>query len=229
MSYKHRIQAPNTLLHIINRGNGKKVIFHDECDHLLFLELIQLYKKRYEINVYHYALMSNHIHLMVEATLAMTISKFAQELFRRYSYRYNQKYHMVGHVWQARYRSIVIETESYYLRCGQSIELNPVRAGIALHPSEYPWSSYRGLIRKTASQWLDRHPRLERYQAIQSSGVTMYQEIIEQELIKIENHTHERFSEGAAYGGNSFLKMCGALVAEGGISLEADTELMSTR
>ncbi len=216
MSQPRRIQSENILFHIINRGNAKQPLFYDDADRQLFLELLRRYKLKYQLRVYHYVLMTNHIHLLLEPTIPQTISKFMQGLTGAYAQRFNQKYRSVGHVWQSRFRSIPIETDSYYIRCAQYIELNPVRAGIVEHPSGYAWSSYAQSARLLSNQWLDVQPLLRELQIRQIDGTLMYNSLIDQELEKIREQKQECLTQFAIYGGTDFMSRFAPLLEKSG-------------
>jgi len=206
MSELLRIQSPHILFHIINRGNARQNVFIDDADFLLYLELLGRYKRKYDINIYHYVLMSNHVHLLIETTKAETISKFMQGLTISYTKRFNHKYHSIGHVWQARFKSIPIETEHYYLRCARYIELNPVRAQIVPHAIDYPWSSYRHSIQQDNHSWLDIHPLMLEYQATQIPNINPYEQFVQEELPNAQQNLMQRFSLQASYGDPTFIK-----------------------
>ena len=205
MSQPRRIQTPGILFHVYSRGNAQQTLFFDQNDFQLYLGLLRKYKLKHAVKVYHFALMSNHVHLLIEPTLEDTISRFMQGVSLCYARYFNEKYAKVGHAWQSRYCSIPIETESYYLRCAQYIELNPVRAGIVKHPSEYEWTSYAKSIGVQSPGWTDIHPLLIKYQQKQQGVGTMYESIIEQEIKKIQQNKHERFSVLPIYGSEEFI------------------------
>ncbi len=138
-----RVQTPDHVYHVINRGNRKMTVFQDEGDFAFMRGLIVKAKKRYSIRLYNYVFMSNHIHLLVEPLEEGSLAGFMQFLLSKYAIRQNAKYGFSGHVWQGRYRSYLVEEDSYFLQCGKYIELNPVRGCLAKQPEDYAWSSYR--------------------------------------------------------------------------------------
>jgi putative transposase len=87
--------------------------------------------------------MNNHVHLIVWVSYASKLSKFMKQVNLSYFNYYKKLYGYWGHIWQGRYKSNIIETDSYLLHCGKYIELNPVRAGIVSQPHEYAFSSYK--------------------------------------------------------------------------------------
>ncbi len=206
MSELLRIQSPNILFHVINRGNAKQIIFHDEQDFQLYLDLLQHYKKKFDVRIYHFVLMSNHTHLLLEPMQENTISRFMLGIDLTYARYFNQKYHGVGHVWQSRFRSIPIEADEYYLRCARYIELNPVRANIVHHPLDYPWSSYAQLVQPSSTSWTDTHPLLADVQKTNKEDKNAFQTYVEDAVQNLEQGKHETFARLPAYGSAHFIR-----------------------
>jgi putative transposase len=138
-----RILLDNACYHVVNRGNQKQHIFLEHSDYAKYLELIGHYKRRYCFKLFGYCLMPNHVHAIVQPKEAKDISIFMQCLTQTYTNWFNAKYKKVGHLWQGRYKNMIILKDEYFLECVSYIEKNPVRAGIVSSPSEYLWSSYR--------------------------------------------------------------------------------------
>ena len=137
-----RITVSNLPFHVLDRGNNRQIIFHDDEDFIYFLKLLKRYKKELKFKLYHFCLMSNHIHLMIEPTVEGSLPKIMMRLTLAYSSFFNKKYRGVGHVWQGRYKSSLIDKEDYFIWCGLYVELNPVRAGLVARPENWRWSSY---------------------------------------------------------------------------------------
>ncbi len=130
------------LYHVITRGNNKSRLFHHPNDFKEFLHILDLYRMRYKIDIHHYCLMTNHIHLLVWAEDVMLVSGYMHSIQRSYHHYYRKKRTLFGHLFQGRYRSLPIGTESYLLDCGRYIERNPVRAKLVQDPKEWVYSSY---------------------------------------------------------------------------------------
>ncbi|MCG3177191.1 MAG: hypothetical protein MOGMAGMI_02159 [Candidatus Omnitrophica bacterium] len=142
MPRRNRQQSPTGIYHWIVRGIHKKTLFHHTKDYLHFKSLLKIHKEDHQIQIYHYCLMSNHVHLLIHSPSIEEMAKFSQIIQRRYAYYYCGAYKWVGSVFQPGYRSLVVDREDYLLECGRYIERNPVRAKLCKHPSEYAYSSF---------------------------------------------------------------------------------------
>jgi len=128
---------------MIQRGNNRGEIFRAPADYRFFLEKLAAAAARNGCDIHAYVLMSNHVHLLLSPNSEQGIGKMMQMLGRYYVQYYNYCYRRTGTLWEGRYRATLIDTDQYLLTCMRYVELNPVRAGMVAHPSEYPWSSYR--------------------------------------------------------------------------------------
>lgn len=137
-----RIEFAGALYHITSRGNACEDIYKDDSDRDCFLELLHKTNIRHGWICHAYCLMPNHYHLLIE-TSRPTLSKGMKYLNGSYTQRYNYHHQRVGHVFQGRYKSILIEKESYLQELSRYIVLNPVRARMVHSAVDWPWSSYR--------------------------------------------------------------------------------------
>jgi len=128
------------------RGNQKQITFIEEEDFAKYLDLLRHYKREYGFKLYGYCLMPNHVHLILEVKNGIDLSKIMQGLNQAYTLWFNKKYEKVGHLWQGRYKSMVIQKNKYMLDCLEYVELNPVRANISKSPFDYPWSSWKARL-----------------------------------------------------------------------------------
>lgn len=142
MARQLRIQFEGALYHIISRGNERKMIFLEDADRIKYLNILHKTIERFNWLCHVYCLMGNHYHLMIETPDA-NLAKGMKYLNQVYCQFFNWKYNRVGHVLQDRYKSYIVQKESYLLHCCRYIVLNPWEAGLVKHPKEWKWSSYR--------------------------------------------------------------------------------------
>ncbi len=138
-----RIVIPGQPQHVILRGNNRSEIFCADADYQFYLEKLQQACSKHGCKLHAYVLMTTHVHLLITPQGEPSLAKSIQMLGRYYVQYYNYSYQRTGTLWEGRYKATLIDSESYLLTCMRYIELNPVRADMASHPSEYPWSSYR--------------------------------------------------------------------------------------
>lgn len=137
-----RIEYPNALYHVTTRGNEKKAIFKKARDRELFLNTLADVNKRYNWICHAYCLMNNHYHLLVE-TPDGNLSVGMRQLNGVYTQHFNKQYRRSGHLFQGRYKAILIQKDSHLLEVCRYVVLNPVRAQIVNNPEEWESSSYR--------------------------------------------------------------------------------------
>ncbi len=131
------------IYHILNRGNNKQVIFRGDSDYLVFKDIIMKYLRKYQIQIYNYAFLPNHFHFLLTPAKAKEIQKFMQAICQVYSCYHHRQYSSVGYLFQNRYKSILIDGDTYLAECTRYIERNPVRAGLVNNANQYMHSSYR--------------------------------------------------------------------------------------
>ncbi|MEM7206774.1 MAG: transposase [Pseudomonadota bacterium] len=139
-----RFILPGQPQHVIVRGNNREPILCDQHDYLIYLEKLIDACTHHECDVHAYVLMTNHVHLLMTPHTEHGIGKTMQSVGRCYVQYFNYHYHRTGTLWEGRYKATLIDSEQYLLSCYRYIELNPVRANMVNHPSEYRWSSYGG-------------------------------------------------------------------------------------
>lgn len=128
--------------HIIQRGNNRQPCFASADDFRVYLARLDEAARQYCVDIHAYVCMTNHVHLLVSPRDTSGISAMMQALGRDYVAWFNQRYERSGTLWEGRFRSCLIESELYLLRCYRYIELNPVRAGMVNAPRDYAWSSF---------------------------------------------------------------------------------------
>ena len=147
MGYPPRLCFNEAIYHITARGDNRELIFLDATDYQQYLLLLRRYKDRLGFKLHAYALMPNHIHVILEPAPEMTVSRILQCLTITYTKWFNRRYGRVGHVFQGRFHSRLIEKDAYLLVASRYVHLNPVRAQLARRPADYPWSSYHEYVR----------------------------------------------------------------------------------
>lgn len=182
MAYQPRNQSAQCIFHVISRGNNRGPVFGSDPDYVTYLALLDIYRRKYSMKVYHFVLMPNHVHLLIEPTIDHTISKFMQGITLAYTTIVNNREGRKGHIWHGRYKSLLIERESYLLECGRYIELNPVRAGLVQHPKDYPWSSYNYLMAGRRSKLIDLNPFYELFGIDSQELRSNYKHFVEEAL-----------------------------------------------
>lgn len=143
MARQPRFELPGQPQHIIQRGNNRQEIFTSDRDYRFYLDKLKEKCIEHKLNIHAYVLMPNHTHILATPGNEKSISKVLQSLGRCYAQYYNYIHDRTGTLFEGRYRATLVDTDTYLLHCYRYIELNPVRAGLAKHPSEYFWSSHR--------------------------------------------------------------------------------------
>jgi putative transposase len=143
MPRKPRFHLPGVPQHVIQRGNNRNPCFYTEPDYLCYLDVLGEALLSHACRLHAYALMTNHVHLLVTPMREFGISRVMQDTGRKFVQYINRNYRRTGTLWEGRYKACVIDSDAWLLTCMRYIEMNPVRAGMVLHPGEYRWSSYR--------------------------------------------------------------------------------------
>ena len=145
-----RLEFAHALYHVTSRGDRREDIYHDDADRQAWLSVLAQVCKRFNWTVHAYCLMSNHYHLLVE-TLEPNLSAGMRQLNGVYTQLTNRAHGRVGHVFQGRFKAIVVDKDNYLLELARHVVLNPVRAGMVQDPGQWPWSSYGAML---APGWL---------------------------------------------------------------------------
>ncbi len=143
-----RIEYPGALYHVTSRGNARGDIYLSDVDRLKFLEVLASTVVKYNWVCHAYCLMDNHYHAIIE-TPDPNLSLGMRQLNGVYTQAFNRTHQRVGHVFQGRYKAIVVEKDSYLLELCRYVVLNPVRAGLVTMPDEWKWSSYKITANRT--------------------------------------------------------------------------------
>ena len=152
-----RIEFPGAVYHVTSRGNAKQAIFIDDEDKDRFFDVLSIVVERFNWLCHAYCLMENHYHLLIE-TPNGNLSKGMRELNGVYTQGFNQRYRRVGHLFQGRYKAIIVEKDNHLLSLCRYVVLNPVRVGLIKEPEKWRWSSYgatTGLVKRPSFLTVD--------------------------------------------------------------------------
>jgi REP element-mobilizing transposase RayT len=215
-----RIEYAGALYHITSRGNEKKEIFLDDADRTKFLQILEDYHDRYGILIHGYVLMDNHYHLILE-TPQGNLLKVMHGINGSYTGYFNRRYKRSGHLFQGRYRGILIERDAYLVSLSRYIHLNPVRAGIVVKPEEYRWSSYPGYLNEEKGQeWVEYSWVLAQFGDEEDKARRGYRNSVEEVLkTRIENPMNKLYGK-MVLGEKSFIEKIREMVKEKTISRE---------
>lgn len=142
MARRPRIDLPGIPQHVVQRGNDRQPCFFTDADRHCYLQNLREIALRERCQVHAYVLMTNHVHLLVTPETSGQVARLMQALGRRYVRYVNDRYRRTGTLWEGRYKSSLVDRDTYLLRCYRYIELNPVRARMCADPADYPWSSH---------------------------------------------------------------------------------------
>jgi putative transposase len=197
-----RIEYEGALYHILSRGNEQKDIFYDNQDRLLFLKTVGEMSERFEIDVFAYVLMGNHYHLLLRTNRA-NLSKSMQWLGLTYTRRFNLRHFRSGHLFQGRFKSIIVQNDAYLMRLSCYIHRNPLRAGIVERLADYRWSSYKAYAYgDKAPEWLRTKPIFFQFKGKEQHKA--YREKV-QSYAKEEKKLWEDLRHGMIIGSKKFV------------------------
>ena len=150
-----RIEFPNAVYHVTSRGDRREDIFTDDEDRDALLRVLAQGMDRFSAQVLAYCLMGNHYHFVLH-TREANLSRLMRHINGVYTQAFNRRHHKVGHLFQGRFKAILVDRDAYLLEVCRYVELNPVRAGIVRTAGDWPWSSYRSHVGADPTPpWLD--------------------------------------------------------------------------
>lgn len=198
MARPPRLELPGVPLHVLQRGNNRNACFFGDADRRFYLRCLAEAAARRGCDIHAYVLMGNHVHLLLTPQEAGATSAMLQDVGRRYVRVINNIHNRTGTLWEGRFRSSLIDSESYLVVCHQYIELNPVRAGMVGGPADYPWSSHLHYRGARTGSFITPHPL---YLACQAP----FPATLEQGVVKPDPKCHQhRFLArlGGFHGGS---------------------------
>ena len=155
MSRPLRIEFPGAIYHVTSRGDRREAIYQDEVDRQVQLEVLAQAMDRFDAQVLSYCLMGNHYHLVLH-TRQGNLSRLMRHFNGVYTQAYNRRHGLVGHLFQGRFKAILVDRDAYLMALCRYVERNPVAAGLVGDAGEWPWSSYRAHVGQAATPpWLD--------------------------------------------------------------------------
>lgn len=182
MPRRPRIHLADLPLHIVQRGHNRDACFFAEVDYQAYREWLGEALKGTGCRLHAYVLMTNHVHLLLTPPEPDAVSRLVISLGRRYVQYINKTYRRTGTLWDGRYKSSLIQAESYLLLCQRYIELNPVRATMVDDPAHYRWSSYRANGLGQADSLLTPHVVYTGLGSVESDRLEAYRALFRPEL-----------------------------------------------
>lgn len=198
-----RIEYEGAFYHVLSRGNKQQDIFLDDHDRQTFLKTVARMSERFDVTIIAYVLMDNHYHLLIR-TNRPNLSKSMQWLGTTYTTNFNLSNFQVGHLFQGRFKSILVENEAYLLQLSYYIHRNPLRAGIVQRLIDYPWSSYPAYAyNKRCPDWLKTDLLLSQFGPDNNSGRIAYREKVQQ-YAEEKKSIWEDIRHGVIFGSQAF-------------------------
>jgi REP element-mobilizing transposase RayT len=177
MPRPHRLHVPGGVYHVILRGNHRQPIFHQPSDRAMLDGLVADSLARFGARAHAYCWMTNHVHLAVQVADA-PLGRIMQRIASQYARRVQWRLPTTGHLFERRYHAILVDADAYLLQLTRYIHLNPVRAGLAADPADYPWSSHRAYLGLASVPWLSTEFALRMLGADVDAARTAYLKLI---------------------------------------------------
>jgi len=215
MPRKPRIHFPGAFYHAILRGNAGQDVFFDAADRSRFYLLLQEGSERFGCRIHAFCLMTNHIHLAVQVG-NIPLSRVMQNLGFRYTQYHNHKRKLKGHLFQGRYKALLIDADSYLLELVRYLHLNPVRAGMVQDPEAYAWSSHGAYLGQQSITWLTTDWVYRHFSENTKEAMRLYR-CFAMDGLKGEyrKEFHRGSFEGRALGDDAFIERALAKTDEG--------------
>jgi len=202
MARPWRIEYEGAFYHVMSRGNEQREIFFDEKDRFAFLKVLGEMSKRFEVDIFAYVLMANHYHLLIKTQQA-NLSKAMQWLGVTYTCRFNLKHSRCGHLFQGRFKSILVQNDAYLLQLSFYIHRNPTRAKTVSRLAQYRWSSYPAYAYgKEHPEWLQKDLILAQFNVEDKHKA--YREKV-QRYAEEEKSIGENLRHGIFFGSKKFV------------------------
>jgi putative transposase len=185
-----RLEHSGALYHVTSRGDRREDIYLDDADRGEWLAVLDKVCGRFNWVVHAYCQMTNHYHFLVE-TVDGNLSKGMRQLNGQYTQRFNNRHRMVGHLFQGRYKAILIQKDAFLLELSRYVVLNPLRAGMVDELKDWHWSSYRAMVGlDTSPEWLDNDWLLSQFGKYRKPAIKRYHQFV-QEGIGLTSPLHD--------------------------------------
>lgn len=200
-----RFFVPDLPLHVIQRGNNRAPIFVEPDDLAFYRTCLAYAGRRCRVAVHAYVFMTNHVHLLATPKLAISMARMMQSIGRVYVQYFNARHGRTGTLWEGRYKAAIVDDERYLVTCMRYVELNPVRAGMVIEPSDYRWSSHRANALGENDDLLEPHPTYQRLGISPKERQAAYRELFGPPMASHELETIRDATQNAwALGGTEF-------------------------
>ncbi|MGA7828658.1 MAG: transposase [Geobacteraceae bacterium] len=205
MARKSRINFPGAVYHVILRGNAGGPIFFDDRDRYRLYLILQQTVERFRYRIHGFCLMTNHVHFIMQVG-DIPLSSIMQNLSLRYTKWINFSQGLTGHVFQGRYKALLLDADSYLLEIVRYVHLNPVRAGMVGAPEDYPWSGHRAYLGVEIIPWLNSDWLLSMFSDKIDIARIKYRSFVADGMAeKRRNEFHRGTSEGRILGDDTFV------------------------
>lgn len=196
MARKPRVHFPGAYYHVMLRGNGGMTIFADDNDRKFFYKLVEESVLRFEYRVHAFCLMTNHVHFALQAG-EIALSKIIHNISFRYTRYFNKKQKRIGHLFQGRYKALLVDADSYLLQLVRYIHRNPIQANMVKKLDDYLWSSHGAYAGLTQINWLTKGMMLNMLTMHEDNQIKKYRQLVEDmhpvESIDFERSTQKSF------------------------------------
>ncbi|MCX7944239.1 MAG: transposase [Deltaproteobacteria bacterium] len=198
-----RLSSPNSTFHIIIRCNNSEHLLSSKADFNLFLKTLLLYKLKFNFKLFAYCILNSHIHLILQTPNdpSISISKIMHAILWRFAYSYNRLHKRKGHLFQDRFKSLIVQSDVYGLTLLKYITQNPVRAGLVKRCGEWMWSSYKVYAEGKYDPLIDILPSYLGLSSKRGVAARMFREMVDGEVMKKD----KVWSKGYVIGDKEFV------------------------
>lgn len=206
MARSKRYHYPGSFFHVMLRGNHGQDIFYSDKDRYNMCLLLQEGTEQYGHRIHAFCFMRNHVHLLIQVG-EVSLSKIIQNLAFRHTRKINSRLNRSGRLYQGRFKSILIEEESYFLRLLRYIHRNPVRANMVEIPEDYIWSSQRTYLNKNSISWVTKDYALAKFSKNREEAISLFSAYCGSSETDLElDELRNDFKDGQVLGNDNFLE-----------------------